>query len=111
MTVVALDNGKSTAIFSPVPLPKRTMAEIEALGAPAYLIVPNFAHRLDIRPFKPRYPRAKVVARAGSRAQVEEAVRVDTSRRDLGKRVDLIVVPGMGMPNWRCWSITRAARP
>ena len=95
MTVVALPR-KRTAIFSPIPLPDAQMARIEALGAPSFIIVPNGGHRLDSRPFKARYPKAKVVAAPGAKAQVDEAVRVDTSTPDLGKDVDLVSVPGMG---------------
>ena len=95
MTVVALPR-KRTAIFSPIPLADAEMARIEALGAPSFIIVPNGGHRLDSRPFKARYPKAKVVAASGAKSQVDEAVRVETSTPDLGKDVDLISVPGMG---------------
>ncbi|WP_308517726.1 hypothetical protein [Sphingomonas flavescens] len=95
MTVVALPR-KRTAIFSPIPLPDAEMARIQALGTPSFIIVPNGGHRLDSRPFKARYPKAKVVAAPGAKAQVDEAVRVDTSTPDLGKDVDLVSVPGMG---------------
>jgi len=95
MTVVGLPR-KRTVIFSPIPLPEKDMARIEALGTPSFIIIPNGGHRLDSRPFKTRYPKAKVVAASGAAAQVGEAVRVDTSAPDLGKDVDLISVPGMG---------------
>src|SRR3982750_3470436 len=60
MTVVALGQNK-TAIFSPIALGDDEMTKIEALGMPAYLIVPNAGHRLDLRPFHARYPKAKIV--------------------------------------------------
>src|SRR3954454_14802409 len=66
MTVVALDTG-GTAIFSPIPLNETEMAQVEKLGAPAFLIVPNGAHRLDLRPFHRRYPQAKIVTAPGSK--------------------------------------------
>ena len=94
MTVVALDKNR-TAIFSPIPLEEPAMTEIEALGAPAYLIVPNRAHRLDIRPFAARYPSAKVLAPKGGKAKVEEAVPVDTTSPKLGDRAEVIHVAGM----------------
>jgi hypothetical protein len=93
MTVAAL-SGKRTAIFSPIPLPDADMARIEALGAPAFLIVPNRAHRLDIRPFHGRYPKAKVITAVGARARVKEAVPVDATSADLGKRAELVRVAG-----------------
>jgi hypothetical protein len=93
MTVVRLDRGR-TALYSPVPLRDPEMARIEALGDPAYLIVPNAAHRLDIRVFHRRYPHAKVVTAAGARAAVEEAVKPVQTAARLGPNVTLIAVPG-----------------
>jgi hypothetical protein len=83
MTVVGLTRGR-TAIFSAIPLVEPEMERIEALGEPSFLIVPSGIHRLDIRPFKARYPKARVVAPAGAREQVSEAVAVDlvTDRLD-----------------------------
>ncbi len=83
MTVVGLSGGR-TAIFSAIPLVETEMERIEALGEPSFLIVPSGIHRLDIRPFKARYPKARVVAPAAAREQVSEAVRVDlvTDRLD-----------------------------
>ncbi|WP_162789148.1 MULTISPECIES: hypothetical protein [Sphingomonas] len=94
MTVVAL-SGDHTAIFSPICLPEAEMARIEALGQPAFLIVPNPAHRLDLRPFHRRYPKAAIVAPEGARAKVAEAVPVTTTTADLGTGRTLITVPGL----------------
>jgi hypothetical protein len=76
MTVAGLTGGR-TAIFSAIPLVEPEMERIEALGEPAFLIVPSGLHRLDIRPYKARYPKARVVAPSGAREQVSEAVAVD----------------------------------
>jgi hypothetical protein len=76
MTVVGLSR-KRTAIFSPIPLVEAEMERIETLGDPAFLIVPGGFHRLDIRPYKARYPKARVVAPSGARERVSEAVSVD----------------------------------
>lgn len=76
MTVVRLAGGR-TAIFSAIPLVEPEMERIEALGEPAFLIVPSAIHRLDIRPYKARYPKARMVAPSGAREQVSEAVAVD----------------------------------
>lgn len=76
MTVVGLSGGR-TALFSPIPLVEAEMERIEALGQPAFLIIPGGFHRLDARPFKARYPKARVVAPYGARELVSEAVRVD----------------------------------
>ena len=76
MTVVGLSGGRS-ALFSPIPLVEPEMKRIESLGEPCFLVIPSGAHRLDARPYKARYPNARVVAPAGARATVSEAVKVD----------------------------------
>jgi len=94
MTVVGLAR-KRCAIFSAIALPEAQMARIEALGRPAFLIVPNAAHRLDAKTWKQRYPRIRVVAPPGARVAVEEAVAVDDTQGRFGDaKVDFVVVPG-----------------
>lgn len=93
MTVVAIDS-KQSAIFSPFPVSENSMNAIEALGAPAYLIVPNGGHRLDLRPFHARYPKAKIVTAAGSKGRVEEAVRPVQTRATLGRQARLLTLAG-----------------
>ena len=94
MTVVGLA-GNRTAIWSPVALPEAEMERIEALGAPSFLIVPNPAHRLDARPFRSRYPQAKVITAPNAVKQVEEAVPVDDVNADLGASAELITLAGV----------------
>jgi len=94
MTVVAL-NGGGTAVFSPVALHERAMRDIESLGAPSFLIVPNGFHRLDSRIWKQRYPDMKVISPPGAKARVEEAVPVDATTDILADaNVDLIIAAG-----------------
>ncbi len=78
MTVIGL-GGNRTAIWSCIPLAEPQMQEIEALGDPAFLIVPGAGHRLDIKPWKLRYPRAKIVCPPGAREAVEKIVKVDST--------------------------------
>lgn len=94
MTVVGLPR-KRTAIYSPFPLDGNAMKRIEELGAPAFLIVPNPAHRLDIRPFHRRYPKAKVITAPGAKAAVEEAVIVHRTEADFGGVAELIELAGV----------------
>ncbi|MGE0666934.1 MAG: hypothetical protein AB7O49_10300 [Sphingomonadales bacterium] len=95
MTVAALAGGR-TAIWSAMPLREPEMAEIESLGAPAYLIVPGIAHRLDVRAWKARYPEARVVCAPGARDAVSKAVAVDATGNVLGDpAVRLETVPGV----------------
>ncbi len=60
-----------------------TYREIEALGAPRYLVVPNGWHRLDAPKYRARFPNAKVVAPAGARKKVQQVVPVDLTYEDL----------------------------
>ncbi|MCW3849158.1 DUF4336 domain-containing protein [Sphingomonas sp. LB-2] len=78
MTVVAL-SGNRVAIWSAIPLREPQMAEIEAMGEVAFLIVPGVAHRLDIVPWKARYPGARVLCSPGATKAVEEAALVDAT--------------------------------
>jgi hypothetical protein len=95
MTVVGLA-GQRTAIWSVIPLAEPQMQEIEALGAPSFLIVPGPGHRLDIRAWKARYPAAKVICPPGAREMVEKAVKVDATT-DIwdDPSIQFVTVPGI----------------
>jgi hypothetical protein len=94
MTVVSLASGR-TAVFSPVALHEPAMREIEQLGAPTILIVPNGFHRLDSRIWKQRYPDMRVICPPGARARVERAVKVDATSDILADAdVDFIIAKG-----------------
>lgn len=75
MTVLSLTGG-GTAIWSPIPLDEPNMARIEGLGPVRFLIVPNQAHRLDLKAWCARYPFAKVIAPASAKAAVGEGATV-----------------------------------
>jgi len=76
MTLVRLEDGR-VVIHSAIALDEPEMAEIEAWGRPAVLLVPNGYHRVDAPSFVSRYPELEVLCPRGSRAKVEEVVRVD----------------------------------
>ncbi|MES2445419.1 MAG: hypothetical protein V4574_21545 [Pseudomonadota bacterium] len=96
MTVVRL-SGHRTAIYSAIALDEPEMARIEALGKPAFLIVPGDHHRLDARIWKQRYSGIEVIAPPGAKPVVEEAVPVDATHDVLGDPdVRLVIVPGTG---------------
>src|SRR5438552_4910576 len=71
MTVVRLSDSR-LVVFSAIALDEDEMAELEAYGHPAYLIVPSDKHRLDAKIWKDRYPEIRVVAPEGARAKVEQ---------------------------------------
>ena len=83
MTAVRLKSG-DLAIFSAIALQEQDMAELEALGRPAFLIVPSERHRLDAPGYKQRYPDITVVAPGAGKQKIGEVVRVDTSTPDFG---------------------------
>ena len=94
MTAVRLSGGRSL-IWSGIALPDAQMAQIEALGTPAFIVVPNPGHRLDAPAFAARYPRALVVTPPGARRKVAEVVRVDDTTGDFGDPdVTLVAVAG-----------------
>jgi hypothetical protein len=76
MTVVRLADG-DLVIFSAIALEEEGMEQVEALGAPAFLIAPDAMHRLDIGIWKDRYPDARVIAPVGARDKVAEIAPVD----------------------------------
>jgi hypothetical protein len=94
MTVIALGDGR-TALWSPIALADVEMRRIEELGEPAFLIIPNPAHRLDARPYRARYPQAKVLTAPNAVKRVAEAVPVDDSNADLGQSAGLVTVAGV----------------
>lgn len=94
MTAVRLRDGR-LVVFSAIALNEDGMHELEAFGAPSFLIVPNDHHRLDARIWKDRYPEMKVIAPEGARKKVSKVVPVDAT--DIGFEdpgVRFIAVPG-----------------
>jgi len=94
MTVVRLVRNR-TAVFSAIALREKAMKTVEALGKPAFLIVPNGHHRLDAPAWKKRYPRLRVLGPPGARDSVAKAVPVDATDDVIGdKSVDFVTVAG-----------------
>jgi hypothetical protein len=81
MTLVRLDDGQ-VVVHSAIALDDASMAEIEAWGRVAVLLVPNSFHRLDAPAFVARYPAIKVLCPKGGRRKIEEVVRVDGTYDD-----------------------------
>jgi len=81
MTIAKMRDG-GLLIHNGIALEEPQMAEIEAFGKPAVLVVPNGFHRLDSKVYKQRYPSLKVVCPAGARKKVAQVVAVDASYTD-----------------------------
>lgn len=75
--VVAKRSDGGVVIHSAIALDDEGMKELEAIGEPRYLIVPNAGHRLDAAAFKKRYPKLQVFAPRGAREAVAKMVDVD----------------------------------
>ncbi len=67
----------SLLIHSAIALNEQGMAQLESLGAPKILVVPNRIHRLDAGMYKQRYPQLIVVCPAAAKQYVEQVVAVD----------------------------------
>lgn len=88
MTVVRLDDGR-LVIHNGIALPEEGMAELEAWGKPAFLIVPNGYHRMDAARYKARYPEVKVLCPTAARKRVEKLVKVDGDYDDFAQQPDV----------------------
>jgi hypothetical protein len=97
MTIARLGDGR-LVIHNAMALEEAAMKEIEALGEPAFVLVPNGYHRIDAPRYKHRYPSAKVLCPEGVRKKVEDVVEVSGTYEDLPKddRVKLAYLDGVG---------------
>jgi hypothetical protein len=77
MTAIRTKSG-GLVIFSAIALREPDMAELEAFGCPAFLIVPSVRHRLDAPAYVKRYPNLTVVTPRTGAEKIGEVVRVDT---------------------------------
>jgi hypothetical protein len=68
--------------YNAIPLAEEAMASLEAFGAPAFLVVPNQFHRLDVHAFKERYPGLQVLCPRPIREKVARAVEVNGDLSD-----------------------------
>lgn len=82
MTVARMAGG-GLVLHSVIALDEAGMAELEQLGKPAVLVVPNSWHRLDAARYKQRFPDLKVVCPAGARKAVGKVVELDADYSEL----------------------------
>jgi hypothetical protein len=95
MMIAKLSDGR-LLFYNAIPLEEPLMKEVEAWGTPAYLVVPNGFHRLDIHAFKQRYPAIKVVASKPDAAKISKVLAVELTTDQLPKDrdVELITLRG-----------------
>jgi hypothetical protein len=84
MTIARFSDGR-LLIHNAIALEEPLMAEIEAFGTPAVIVVPNGFHRLDAKVFKERYPAAQVFCPAAAQKKVAQVVKVDGTYDDAPK--------------------------
>lgn len=89
--------GDSLLLHSVVALEERAMRQLESLGKPSIMMIPNWDHWAHIVAFKKRYPDLTVVCPAASRARVEERLAVDATCEEYFPRhgMRFSVPPGM----------------
>jgi hypothetical protein len=75
--VIAKRADGQLVFHSPIALAAEAMVEVEAWGAPGFVVVPSGIHRLDAPRYKKRYPQLRVFAPSGARSKVEEVLAVD----------------------------------
>jgi hypothetical protein len=88
MVIYRLPN-RDLIVHSVVAMNEDGMASLEALGRPAYMIVPHGGHRTDAPFYKQRYPDIKVLAPAAARAKVEQVIPADATAEE--------VLPSLGI--------------
>jgi len=84
MTIARRGDGR-LVIHSAIALDETAMKAIEALGPPAYLIVPSGFHRKDAPAFKRRYPELTVLAPRGARDKIAKVIPVDGALEEFPK--------------------------
>lgn len=98
--VVARREDGTLVIHSAVLLAEAEMAELEALGPPALLIVPNGQHRLDAPAFKARYPHITVLCPERVEKKVSAKVAVDAFYPDFPEDAASAIHDLDGTPDW-----------
>ncbi|HVJ92890.1 MAG TPA: hypothetical protein VM580_23980 [Labilithrix sp.] len=96
--VLAKRKDGDLVVHNAIALDTAGMRELEAIGEPKYLIVPNAGHRLDAPAFKHRYPNIQVFAPRGGRDAVAKMVKVDGIYEDFptDEAVRLEMLHGVG---------------
>ena len=99
MTVILLASGE-VAVHSAIAMDEAGMAALEAIGRPAWILVPNSLHYAEAGWYAERYPSARVLVPAAARGKLFEKIRrIDGSIDDdwpEALRGELAVVPLQG---------------
>ncbi|HEX7663629.1 MAG TPA: hypothetical protein VF407_03920, partial [Polyangiaceae bacterium] len=94
MTIVKLANGE-VVVFSPIALNEVEMAKLVAFGEPTFMVVPSARHRMDVKPWRDRFPSIRIFAPRGAQESVAELVPVEKGEPDFGDpNVRFVTMPG-----------------
>lgn len=78
MTIYKVPDGSGRlVIYNGIACNEETIQQIEALGTPSVLVVPNYYHRCCAAVWKKRYPNIMVVCPEVARENAEKVVEVD----------------------------------
>lgn len=89
--------GDKLLLHSVVALDEPAMRQLEALGKPSIMMIPNWDHWAHIVAFKKRYPDLVVVCPQASRQRVEELLPVDHTCEDYFPRHGIMFYVPDGM--------------
>jgi len=92
MAIARMTDGR-LVINSAIALEEPLMKEIEAWGRPAFLVIPNRYHRLDLPAFKRRYPDLVILVPRGARKTVERVHRADGTFEDFPSNETVVLSP------------------
>lgn len=73
------DASRRLVIFNGIAVSPATLAQIEALGTPSILVVPNSVHRCCAAVWKEKFPQLQVVCPAVAVSKVSDVVHVDAT--------------------------------
>ncbi len=89
-------------IHSAVNLAPSAMAELEALGPPELLLVPNRFHRMDAQAWKARYPTLQVIAPKAARRFVDQVIATDADCESVLPPLGTEVIHAGGLKPLEC---------
>jgi hypothetical protein len=75
--IVIRDPAGRLLLHSAIALDEPGMSQLEALGTPTWLVVPNGYHRLDAAAYRARFSSLVVVSPSGAIPRVQQVVAVD----------------------------------
>ena len=105
MVIYRLPDGRLW-LHSVIALDEAGMAQLDALGPVAFVVVPSRLHRLDAPVFAERYPEAKVVCAAEARVAVAAVVEVDEVVEEALRGTGVVVhKPGGLVPGERVYEL------